>query len=226
MIAAISGSQSSHYLNYGPRISPVKALLSFCFLILSLPFLTRATAHVNLNDRNIDHFCGMLGARTRVQGLKPFHSYYRETIDAISCSYKAPESTKTHPIKNYKALVQNKDGNYVRSHEQYTVGELAEQGVYTFDFPLATKVERTIFCGEKPYSCNKFIRDSQEKPAELSMADWKGWGLPQVIQYMEEIAHAEEYGESTGLVITGDKEGIRLLNESYPNLPATIKVEV
>jgi len=170
----------------------------------------------------------MLGKRTGVDGLREYLSFFNShKEDRISCSYVAPDHVKTRPIKNYQALVQTKKGNYVKDHERFTVGDLSKLGVYTFDFPEELPVERTIFCGgegEKVYSCNKFVRNSQEKPEGMTISEWKGWSLDQVYEYMGEIAQAEEFGPTTGLRISGNPEGLRMLNQTHP-IPTYVQVE-
>lgn len=227
MVSLISNNQNAVtpllQNSLGTSLPALINLGSFLFTLLSLP--SAQAAQTDLKDRDISHFCAMLGKRTGLVNLQPFLSFFSLGENRIHCSFKADNQAKTIPTKNYKALIQNGRGNYVNSHEEFTIRELSEQGLYTFDFPEETTVERTIFCGEKANSCNKFIRNAQEMPKELSMAVWKGWGLDEVFQYMDEIAHAEEYDFNTmGLKIEGNEEGIRFLNRTH-SVPSYVEVE-
>lgn len=227
MISGVSSNTYVPYVNTSPRISPLKTLSRALFLILSLPFANQAAA-ASLDDTKVKVFCALLGKRTGIDQLKEFHSTHItwRGPETISCSFKAPDDVKTIPTKGYKALVQNREGRYVPSHASYTVAELGEQGFYTFGFDDAIRINRTVLCGEKPFSCNKFVRTHQEHPEGTTLAEWKGWNLDQVFDYMNEI-HQVEGEEGQNFEIHTNVEGIvPILNETHPQFAKLVKVEV
>ena len=179
-------------------------------------------AEVPLDEKEVKHFCRMLGKKTGIENLTEHVFWHSVSRNEITCSFEAPENAETLPIKDYRALIKNERGNYVKDKEKFTIQELHKEGVYTFDFPETITVERSIFCGD--FSCNKFVRNAQEQPEGLTLAEWKGWTLKEVFEYTAEIAAAEEFGSTTGVTIEGTTEAISLLNNTY-SIPSFIKIE-